>query len=97
MFGKKTKTVQGIHVKQRTRAEVDQDYSSNAAYYGHKQRVIAGLKQDIEKLEAECAMHLENLLKINKEGMALPAVPTQAMPAPKAVEEVEEAPPGDCL
>lgn len=70
MWPKKQKTVQGIHVKERAREEIDKDYQENALYLGHKTRVLTCLKQDVERLEAEIGSHLESLLKINKEGLA---------------------------
>lgn len=57
---------------QRTRKEVDSDYSNQALLLGHKSRVLAQVKAEAERLEKEIKAHTERLLELNVEGMKLP-------------------------
>jgi hypothetical protein len=61
--------------KQRTRAEVDAEYSQVALLLGHKTRVLSQVKAEAERMEAEMKAHLEKLLELNVEGMKLPVEP----------------------
>lgn len=82
---KPTKSM-GFMPKQRTRAEVDQDYCNTAIQYGHKSRVLAQAHREIETMEAELQRFMDRLMELNKEGMALP--PEEKPPA----EAVQAAP-----
>jgi uncharacterized coiled-coil protein SlyX len=63
----------------RTRKEVDQDYSNQALLLGHKSRVLAQVKAEVERLEKEIKGHLDRLLELNQEGVALPAEETPVL------------------
>ncbi len=76
MFAKKKAL--GFKAKQRTKADVDKDYTFHAIHYGHKSRVIAQLQNELDE-------HLANLTALNEEGMKLPP------DAPTAPEEKKEA------
>lgn len=83
MFGKKKKHP-GLHVTPkapRARGEIDRDYSTQALNYGHKMRLITQFDQQIKTLEKECEDHLEAMIRLNAEGLALPPEP-QTAPTP---------------
>lgn len=82
MFKKKLKSY-GLKAKQRTKAEIDQDYTNNAVQAGHKTRVIAQLQLEIDQ-------HVQNLICINEEAMKLPpeAPKVDLTPATNAVAAV---------
>jgi uncharacterized protein YllA (UPF0747 family) len=66
--------------KQRTKDEIDREYSHHAMMYGHISRVI---KQNQELLE----QHMAGLMKLNEEGSKLPpSSPLQAVQEPTAPE-----------
>lgn len=69
----------------RTRKEIDTDYSNSAILLGHKYRVLAQVKIEAERLEKEIQEHLNTLLSLNQEGMALPPEEKSEL---KAVPEV---------
>lgn len=71
--------------KQRTRMDVDKDYSYNAIQYGHKARIV-------EALQCEMKEHLVKLKELNAEGMRLPPEPA---PAEVKLNESEGAPSAD--
>lgn len=73
----------GFDKKQRTKAEIDADYSKEAVWLGHKTRMGAQVRQDLEKLDLEIQGHLDNLLALNLEGMKL----SQEAPAVTPVEK----------
>jgi hypothetical protein len=61
-------------MSERTREEIDQEYSQAAIMLGHKARVLAQVKADAKRLESEIDEHTQILLKLNQEGLALQAV-----------------------
>ena len=63
--------------EQRTRAQVDAEYSQTAVLLGHKARVLAQVKAEAVRLEKEIDGHLSTLLALNDEGMKLPAETAQ--------------------
>lgn len=65
--------------EQRTRQQVDQDYTQAAIMLGHKYRVLAQIKADSERVQKEIDAHLAKLLELNAEGMALPPEPIKSV------------------
>jgi hypothetical protein len=67
----------GFEPKNRTRHEIDTDYSEHAFRFGHKQLLIKILAARAERLEQECAEHLNTLMRLKAEGDLLPAEETK--------------------
>jgi len=86
-LGKKKKTY-GMEPKQRTRKEVDAEYTNHAILLGHKTRQLAQINQDAGRCQKEIDDHLSKLLQLNEEGMKLP--PEEA-PSTETVEQKEGA------
>ena len=70
MFGK-SKVSKSFQSKPRTKEEIDQDYTKEAVWLGHKTRVLEQLHQDAQRLQAEMDEHTKKLITLNAEGMSL--------------------------
>lgn len=70
---------------QRTKHEVDQDYSNQAVLLGHKSRVLAQVEAEAGRLKKEIQGHLDRLLELNLEGMKLPAEEKLEVKVPEVV------------
>ncbi len=85
LFKKKKKL--GFQEKPRSRDEINQEYSHHAAMHGHNVCLMAEAQQKLEEAQKTVDHHLEQMLRIRREGAKLPLEP------PKDAETPEEPKP----
>ena len=85
----KTRLTKGFQKKAsiRTKKEVDEEYTKEAIWLGHKTRMLAQLQEDCAKLQSEVDGHLKRLLELNSEGMKIPPESIQDSSKPDPVPE----------
>jgi len=84
-FLKKKKKTLGFEEKQRTIAEINQEYNQHAALYGHGATLIAETEAALAKAHADQEVHLSALMRLRSEAAKAsaeqPKQPEETAPA----------------